>query len=278
MRIVGTRWDGAHPRLEGTEGDVLSSLRAEGRFDWQVGAARRCVGWSHGAWRPCPDDAEVGDAGQCMACFRGRGDPGRAHDDPGCVFEPRCADDPTRCACSFGTPEHVVYIAFHGILPKVGMTLARRVRTRLTEQGADAYFVLARAAGRAEARRIERLASFLHGVPEWRTHKETLPQLVRPLPWPQIEARAQDLRDALRDRFAPEEALERIVHPLPQPLPSPPRRVPTAGRHRGRWLGAKGAHLFYEEAPRPGHLKVGERGPVAALRLGDLLGREVRVL
>lgn len=276
MHVVGTRWEDGAPVVEAAVEGSLHALRLQGTLDWTVLPGRRCTGWHDGAWRPCPDGAEVTEGPQCLPCFRGRGDPERARDDPGCIFEPRCAQDPDHCACSFGAPEHMVYLAFHGILPKVGMTMARRERTRLVEQGADAYFVVARRPGRAAARQVERQVAFLHRIPEWRSHKETLPQLGRPVPWARIEARAKGLQEALSARYGPE-ALQTLRHPVDQPLHATPRRVAPEGRHKGAWLGAKGSHFFYVEAPRPGVLDVGGPGPVAAFSRRDLLGRTVEI-
>jgi hypothetical protein len=65
-------------------------------------------------------------------------------------------------------------------------------------------------------------------------------------------------------------------HPLPQPLGGVPRRVPTPGPHAGAWLGIKGNHLVYREAPRPGRLEMGA-APLAALKRSDLVGRWVEL-
>jgi hypothetical protein len=192
---------------------------------------------------------------------------------PDCVYEPRCQAAPETCRCPFGPIPHVVYAAFYGILPKVGMTQAWRLDTRLREQGADAYFVVAQKPDRATARITERQVAFLYRIPEWRTPREVLPQLVRPVPWADVESRAEALRARLADRFGPGGATVRIEdHPVRQPLPGAPRRVQPYGPHAGTWLGSKGQNLFYAEAPRPGRLAVGA-APVAALKRSDLPGR-----
>lgn len=279
LHVFATRWEEAAPVLlvRDPAGDV-AALRPAGRFRWRVLDGRTCTGHHDGGgWRPCPDGAAVTADSQCLPCFRGRReDAPSARDHPACIFEPLCAQAPQHCACSFGAVEHVVYVAFHGLLPKVGMTQARRVVTRLREQGADAYLVAERCPDRATARAAERRLAFLHRVPEWRSHEETLPQLVRPVPWERIEARAAALAATLADRFRVEPGLHRLHHALAQPLAGRPRRVPTVGEHAGAWLGCKGNHLFYQEAPRPGRLDVG-MAPVAALRRDDLAGRRIEV-
>lgn len=277
MHVVGIRWHPAALQVADAAGEV-SSLPLEGSFAWTIGEERVCTGHHDGAWRPCPDQRVVGREGQCLACFRGRGDAARANDDPACVFEPRCMRDGVPCTCSYGAAAapvpHVVYLAFYGILPKVGMTKAARVAARLNEQGADAYLIVQRCADRATARLTERAVARLHGIPEWRTHRETLPQLARPVPWEAMEARAARWAEDLGRHFAPETQLHRIDHALPQPLEGRPRRVPAEGPHSGTWVGAKGQHLVYREAPRSGVLDVGA-SPLAVLKGGDLLGRTV---
>ncbi len=185
--------------------------------------------------------------------------------------------DPAACAClaSFKGVEHVVYLAFHGILPKVGMTQAWRVARRLREQGADAYFVVRGGLDRPGARLFEKQLHALHRVPEHRNHHETLPQMARPVPWPVVLERAAAWRERLAEH-APGPIITIEDHPIAQPLAARPRRVVAWGPHAGTWLGAKGNHLFFEEADRPGRLELGVPR-VAALKRGDLLGRRVVV-
>jgi hypothetical protein len=92
-----------------------------------------------------------------------------------------------------------------------------------------------------------------------------------------VERRAEELRLRLESSYAVERALHRIEdHPVRQPLPGTPRRVATHGAHTGTWLGAKGNHVFYREAPRAGRLAVGS-APIIGLKRSDLLGRHVVV-
>lgn len=216
----------------------------------------------------------------------------RPPDPPPYVFEPRplleiqAALDATpaggldherlRAELRFSDRPHVVYAAFYGVLPKVGMTSRARLRDRLREQGADAGFVIAECRDRAEARRTEKHLARLYRLPEWRRAGETLRQLTRPLEWDRIEARADDLRARLRGPYDPDPRTLRIDDiPLDLPLPAPPQRVDVAGDHAGTWLGAKGNFLFYRTASS-GPLDVGAR-PIHALRRQDLVGRVIRV-
>lgn len=176
----------------------------------------------------------------------------------------------------FSDRPHVVYAAFYGILPKVGMTSSQRLRDRLREQGADAGFVLQECRDRAEARATEKAVARLYGLPEWRRAGEILRQLTRPVEWDRILARADDLRTRVQGAYEPWPETLRIDEvPLEQPLPAPPQRVPVEGDHEGTWLGGKGNFLFYRAASA-GPLDVGSP-PVHALRRQDLVGRVIRV-
>lgn len=274
VQVLGTHWDGPDLVILGAdEGGHIHRLDWQGALDWTVTGPATCVGRVEDGpggphHVPCPTREEVHRFPRCAAC--------EPLESPECIFEPRGQEDAEH-HCALCDRPHVVYAAFHGVLAKVGMTGAHRVATRLREQGADAWFVIAEAADRAEARRIERQVAFLYRIPEWRTHRETLPQLVRPVEWERIAERADDLRARLSDRFDPELVLHRIEDvPLPAPLPLRPQRIPPWGRHRGKWIGAKGMHLFYEAAPEPGRLDVG-RGPIHALKRTDLVGCRITV-
>jgi len=251
---------------------TLETLPLDGEFALRAGPVRRCVGdVVDGRHVPCPTAEPVVRHRQCQRCS--------GLEDLGCVFEPRCRADPASCTCvtSFKGVPHVVYLAFHGTLPKVGLTTARRVEGRLREQGADAWLAITPAPDRGTARGLEMAISYLYGWPEHRSHRETLPQLARPVPWEAIERRAADARARLEGSYDVERVLHRIQdHSLAQPVGGVPRRVPTAGLHRGTWLGAKGNNLLYLEAPRPGRLDAGG-APIAAIKRSDLVGRMVEL-
>lgn len=274
LHVVGQHELRGQPTLvAAAPGGELVEVPLEGVFQWRVDGLRTCVGKAReGSHVPCPEQRRVTQDAQCAAC--------NGLESPECVFEPRCQADPAACTCvaSFKGVEHVVYAAFYGPLPKVGMTQAWRVRRRLREQGADAWFTIQGGLDRATARRTERAIAFLHHLPEHRSHREVLPLLARPVPWDLLERRADALRLRLEGHYPVERATHRIAdHPVPQPLPGTPRRAPTHGAHAGTWLGAKGNHLFYSEAPRPGRLPLGAP-PIVGLKRSDLLGRHVTVL
>lgn len=254
-------------------GGPLRNVPLTGPFILRAAPVRTCVGdWRDGVHVPCPTAEPVSRHRQCVACS--------GLEDQECVFEPRCVRDPASCTCvaTFKGVPHLVYMAFHGALPKVGMTTARRVEWRLREQGADAWFTVQACADRATARQTEMQVSFLYGYPEHRSHRETLPQLARPVPWDVIARRADEARLRLEGNFEVERALHRIEdHPIAQPVSGVPHRVPTEGVHSGTWLGIKGTHLLYRETPNERHLRVGA-SPIAALKRSDLVGRRVEFL
>ena len=274
LHVLGV-WDRPGPRLIAVpaEGGALESVPLEGGFAFTAGRTKTCVGdvGEDGVHQPCRTAEPVWRHRQCRRCS--------GLDDPECVFEPRCRDNPAACHCvtTFKGVPHVVYLAFHGTLPKVGLTTATRVEGRLREQGADAWMVVQPCPDRGTARQHEMAVSYLYGYPEHRSHRETLPQLARPVPWDAIEKRAADARLRLQERYPVERSLHRIDdYPIRQPVGGVPRRVPVEGFHEGTWIGAKGGNLVYREAPSPKRLDL-DGGPLAALKRSDLVGRIVEL-
>jgi len=266
LHVVGAGEDRGVPFLmaTATSGGRPTAVALEGSFAWRVSGPRTCIGrWRGGEHVPCSTATPVTSDYVCLACG--------GLSSPECVFEPRCADDPASCTCPFGVVPHVVYIAFYGPLAKVGLTQGWRLATRLREQGADAYFVAAQCPDRGTARRTERSIAFVHGIPEFRSPREVLPQMARAVDWGLIAVRSEALAARLGDTYAPGPLVRIEDHPVQQPLGGVPRRVQPYGRHVGTWLGAKGQNLFYEEP----HRLDAARRPIAAIKCSDLLGRTV---
>lgn len=258
--VISSGWQDA-PAITVRIGEQTEVWPLEGSFSWDIGAETTCIGTD----KPCPTMAPTSQWSQCRQCDE--------LEFPDCIFEPRCKSNPASCACPFGVVPHLVYIAMYGTLPKVGMTQERRELKRLTEQGADGYFVLKRFQNRAEARLFEQKISFMTDIPEFRSHKATLPLVHKPQNWPKIEAAAKEQRKRFTE-FDPE-PFQRIECPI-QPLPAPVDRVHTTGHHAGTWLGAKGKYLFYEAKKKGGMLDVGVP-KVVALSRGSLEGRFISV-
>lgn len=272
MHLLGIWSHAGRLQAQASDRGVLTTIALDGAFAWRVSQVRRCVGrFDDVQYRPCPTSEPVSIHRQCLPCS--------GMENTECIFEPRCQNDPAACTCltTFKDVPHSVYLAFHGTLPKVGLTTTRRLPHRLREQGADAYFVIQSTPDRATARSIEKQVSYLYKIPEHRSHRETLPQLARPVPWDHVERRALDLQRRLGAHYEVQASLHRVTgHDLPQPLPGVPRRLPCEGVHRGTWLGHKGNHLVYREAPRPDRLRPGG-APLVALKLDNLVGRHVEL-
>lgn len=256
--IIDASWR-SEPAIAVRIGGEVKDVPLTGSFRWTLGAERTCIG--NGA--PCPRNQVVSQWSQCSQC--------NPLESPECIFEPKCKRNPDQCSCPFGAVPHLVYIAMYGGLPKVGMTQERRESKRLTEQGADGYFVLKRFANRAEARLFEGNISFRHNIPEFRSHKATLPLMNKPQDWPRIQLAAEEWRAKLASHEP--EPFQEIRSGI-QPLPGAPSRAHTTGLHEGTWLGAKGKFLFYAGKKRGGMLDVG-LPQVVALSRTSLEGRTI---
>lgn len=274
--ILDAYWEDGRFRILIRENDHVQDLPWDGPIRWHIEGPAVCVGrFEDGQHIPCPTQAETGRFDQCSAC--------NPLERPECIFEPRCKADTSQCVCPWAQQEHVVYLAMHGHLPKVGMTKRKRVTQRLTEQGADAYVVLASANHRVEARRIEKQVAILHSagknrIPEYRTYQEILPQWAKPRDDGAILEALTQWMERLRPRYPDLEEPVLLEHPfLPRPLPASPQFVQVHGDHKGRALGVKGNYLVYEASPQPGTLMVG-LAKVHALRRHDLIGRFLDIL
>lgn len=250
--VTRTGWDGPQVRIDTDDGPL--PWIAGDAFHWDIGPVEAPTVTPRYVFEPRPVDRIAADL------------------DAATTEDARRLLEEERQLCD---RPHVVYVAFHGVLPKVGMTSEDRLMDRLREQGADAGFIVAHRTDRAGARDAEQAISFRYRIPQWRTHKEILPQWTRPVPHDRIAGRAEDLRQ----RLAPDYdagPLRRIDdHPLPV-LPARPHRVNPEGTHAGTVIGAKGGHLVYEPKEDPRRLAVGH-ARIAALPLRELEGRPIQV-
>lgn len=263
MHVIGAHGDPVTLQGAGGKRVVL-----EGDFAMQVSGHRICIGaYDEGQHVPCPTQEIVTQDIVCRGCS--------GLENPECVFEPKCQNDPSQCAClqSFAGVEHVVYMAFHGLLPKIGLTQAWRTSRRLTEQGADLYFVIQGGLDRPGARSLERSLSMQLGIPEFRTHRDLFAQYLRPLPWDAMRRRAEDWHARLTTTHQPGPVREIRDYSVALPLPAPPNLRQAHGPHQGRWLGAKGNHVFFVDTDTP---LATQTVKVSALRRMDLVGRLIR--
>ncbi|MCI0497636.1 MAG: DUF2797 domain-containing protein [Thermoplasmata archaeon] len=213
-----------------------------------------CVGRFEGPdYAPCPHRQRTGAYGMCAEC----GASLIRHQE--CIFEPRCEGEV--CGEGICTAEHVVYIAYFGPSPKVGMSTASRVDTRVLEQGADAFSILATVPNRYRARRLERTVAETLDVRQGFRSEVLLAMLVEDVDRGSVERAHASLTDRLVTTFgvAPS-PLRWIGCALPR-LDAVPELVEAPGRHEGGYVGVRGRVLVYDD------------GALRALKLRDMEGR-----
>jgi len=223
-------------------------------LDIDVSHGSMCVGrFDRGDYSPCPHSQRTGTYSVCSGC----GAPMIRHLE--CIFEPKCEGEV--CGEGICTAEHAVYIAYYGSTPKVGMSTSGRVLTRVREQGADGYSIVARVPNRFRARRLEKTIFGTMDVRQAFRSEALLPLLTQAVDHAAMAAE----HEALAARL--EEVLELTPSPLQtleydfEPLDERPVLVSTPGRHAGDYLGAKGRFLIYRD------------GVPRAMRPKDLEGR-----
>jgi hypothetical protein len=210
-------------------------------IDFSISKKRTCVGsYVDGEYVPCPRNSPVQKLTQCVECAES------LIPIQDCLFEPKCEGD--LCDSPLCRKEHAVYIAFFGNRPKVGMTLKTRIRNRLIEQGADAYFIADVFPTRKNAREAERLISEKLRITERPNARLILESLRMPRRRAQIEDAWEWISRALRENLSmnPGELEFLDSYPLEEPLPSVPKHVDSWGYHSGKAIGIKGKFLIYE--------------------------------
>jgi hypothetical protein len=243
--VLGFQWEEFEPvltLLDRASGEVVEGPVRSADID--VSEVKCCVGRFDGdAHVPCPALAPVDKFYQCEECAGESFIPVQQ-----CIFEPRC--DGEECDSDFCRREHVLYLAFHGCRPKVGLSSTRRVERRLIEQGADAFALLGTYPTRRRARTAEKEISSRLRVPQ--SHRQDA--LLRQLTSPVDRAAIEELYGSLRERAASGFSLEPgAIHwlsgyPVELPLPQVPRLVDLPGMHRGELLGLKGRWMFSRSA------------------------------
>lgn len=251
VHVVSFNWKEFTPELKVFRDGEVSEPDL-GYIDFNVSQGKWCVGSFDDGYTPCPHERRVSVFNQCEDCsssFIPRQE---------CIFEPGPCD---HCPGGFCREEHVVYLAFHGVHPKVGMTLKRRLKQRIVEQGADAYAILGTYGDRVEARNNEIALGQELGIPQRVSSKETLKYMARKPDKHTVETKYRGVKNRV-----PVGKLHHVNdYPIPRPLRSEPRLRATPGIHRGKQAGLKGRYLIYEN------------GGLQALNLGDLPGRKVRI-
>ncbi|MFO8109625.1 MAG: DUF2797 domain-containing protein [Thermoplasmata archaeon] len=251
VHVVSFRWNEFKPELKIFQDNKLSELDV-GYIDFNVSQGKWCVGNFEVVYTPCPNERQVSVFRQCKQCAS----PAIARQE--CIFEPGDCDD---CPGGFCQEEHVVYLAFHGIHPKVGMTLKNRLKQRIIEQGADAYCILGTYPDRVIARKNEISLSEELDIPQRVGSKKVLKYMARKLDKHIVGRKYRAVKNQVtvgKLHFVND-------YPIPRPLRGEPRLRATAGMHRGKQVGLKGRYLIYES------------GGLQALDLSDLQGRKVRI-
>ncbi len=247
-QVVSFRWRGFSPEL-------WERLNANGELrpltleplDLFVSEVRLCVGDRNGS--PCLEELPS-RLDRCRSCD--------SFPVQECRFQPRCRG--SLCEGTVCGEEHTVYLALFGPRTKAGMTRSTRLRERGIEQGADLIVPLERHGSRYEAREAEQRISRERGLPQ-------------SMPLPALAATTVDgssdeavrMWEGMSPSFPDAGGLQVLDgYPL-RGLVSAPRVMPTAGKHRGELVGAKGRLAVYRD----------ELGMLKALDLKDLVSRFV---
>jgi hypothetical protein len=162
-----------------------------------------------------------------------------------CLFEPRCNGE--ECDCRFCAKEHLVYVAFHGNKPKIGMTGGSRLIERGIEQGADAIAPLVMVKGRKAARELEKRIARRVGA----TQRITSQDFVNALLSGSSASALKSAYDSLLERLSEEHELLgaplRVLDGYPvDHIDHAPLLAELCSAHVGRTVGIKGRFLLYE--------------------------------
>lgn len=241
-------------RLEEVE---LSSLEF---IDVSASKGIWCTGsFEKGKYRPCPNNAVVGEFRQCPECAKPIIPILR------CIFEPQC--DGSLCNVEFCSRKHVVYLAFFGNLIKVGMTSLQRAEKRVIEQGADAYAIIKELPNRLAARNFEKHVSKAYLIPQAHSSKGILSKFSKEIDKDRISViYTEKIMEMESELGALPELRFLDGYPISLPLRRPPQLRATASRHWGKVLGIKGKYLIYENSG------------IYALNLSDIVGRKIQGL
>lgn len=251
VHVVSFRWDNYIPQLKVYNGKRVEELDL-GKIDINVSEEKICVGSFENGYEPCLDKRHVDKFRQCRRC---------APDSIprlDCVFEP---GDCEGCEGGFCEEEHAVYLAFHGKHPKIGMTRKERLKTRMIEQGADAYALLSTVGHRVRAREEEKELSSRLNISQSVGANKILKQMSRKLDKGLIRTKYR----GVRNRIAIGDLKFLNGYPITEPLRAVPRLRAAPGPHKGEMVGIKGKFLIYEN------------NGLQALDISDLPGRKMMV-
>ncbi len=251
VHVISSKWNDFDHELQVYDGDSIEILDLE-KLDFNVSDEKICVGSFEDGYTPCPDERVVDKFRQCSECV--------PEEIPKleCIFEPQ---DCKSCEGGFCEETHAVYLAFHGTLPKIGMTRKDRLRERLIEQGADAYALLATVEDRKKAREEEKKLSESLNISQWISSKKKLKRMARKLDKNIVERKYK----GVKNRVPVGDLVFLDNYPIELTLRAKPRIRPIPGPHSGETVGIKGEFLVYENSG------------LQALNISDLVGRKMLI-
>ncbi len=251
VHVISYRWNSFSPELKVYDGEDIKELDL-GKIDFNTSQEKKCIGSLDNSYTPCPYERPVNNFNQCQDCAPD------SIPDLKCIFEPQNCEG---CEGGFCEEEHSVYIAFYGRHAKLGMTKKTRLQTRLIEQGADAYSLLATLPHRKQAREEEIRLSEKLKISQRMSKKKKLKTLFKKVDKETIRTRYR----SIKNRTETGRLIFLNDYPITLPLRAVPRYRPTPGLHRGKMVGIKGEFLIYEN------------NGLQALDLADLPGRNMKV-
>jgi len=249
VHVISSKWRDFEHELKVYDGSSIEVVDTD-EIDFDVSQEKICVGSFEGGYTACSEQRNVDKFRQCSECA--------PEEIPRleCIFEPQ---DCEKCEGGFCEETHVVYLAFHGTSPKIGITRKERLRERLIEQGADAYALLLTLDDRKKAREEEKRLSEKLDISQRISSKKKLKGMARRVDRKIIERNYR----GVKNRIPVGELLFLDDYPIDLPLRAKPRLRPAPGRHEGETVGLKGQFLIYENSG------------LQALNLSDLVGRKM---
>jgi len=251
VHVISSVWDGFDHEMKVYDGNSLEIIDTD-EIKFNVSQEKICVGSFEEGYTPCPEERIVDRFRQCEECAP------ETIPNLECIFEPQDCEE---CEGGFCDETHAVYLAFHGILPKVGMTKKDRLRKRLIEQGADAYALLSTVEDRKKAREEEKRLSEKLDISQRISSKKKLKGMARRVDRKIIERKYR----GVKNRIPVGDLVFLDDYPIDLPLRAKPRLRPVPGRHEGETVGLKGQFLIYEN------------NGLQSLKISDLVGRKILI-
>jgi hypothetical protein len=241
QHAISFGWDGYAPCLEAFDlrTGKITAIGLE-EIDWRISEERRCVGRNGPeGYLPCPGKRKVDRFDQCQSCAS----VWIGHQE--CIFEPRC--DGTECDSEICRRKHVVYVAFHGDMVKIGMTSGSRLTERGIEQGADAIAPIIDCGNRKEARAAENQISHLLKARQTVSKKESLRTILRMTDRGSFESRYDAVLAQVSKVLPPKNAPLQVLDQYPVSYCDATQLEvsPLGGRHVGEVIAIKGKFLVY---------------------------------